>query len=355
MANEDRDMRVRAMRADDALDTRALTAWLRANVDGLGNGEAEVRQFSGGSSNLTYLLRVGERELVVRRPPRGARSGTAHDMAREYGLQQRLRPHFKYVPQVLALCEESTVIGSPFYAMERVAGVVPGPRMPPAVGTGRERMAQLAERFVEVWAELHSIDVQAAGLEDLGRGSGYVERQVRQWSERYRRARTRAAPDFERVMRWLEDNRPPDSDRCMIHNDFRLDNMVLDAPTLNVNGILDWELATVGDPLMDLGCSLAYWIEPADGMIARRFKRQPTDLPGFPTRERLVRRYGEVTGRDVDAWAFYGVFGLFRLAVIAQQIYKRYTEGASSNPAFRFFWIGVRLAHKRCLRFIREA
>jgi aminoglycoside phosphotransferase (APT) family kinase protein len=347
--------RVRPVREDDALDMRALTGWLREHLNGLGEAEPQVQQFTGGSSNLTYLLRFDGRELVVRRPPKGVRTGTAHDMSREYELQRRLRPHFPYVPEVLALCEDTAVIGSPFYAMERVLGSAPAPRMPAAIGTEPQRMAALTERFVGVWGELHAIDVPAAGLEDLGRGPGYVERQVRQWSERYRRARTRNVPDFERVMRWLDENRPPDSGQCVIHNDFRLDNMVLDPPTLRVNGVLDWELATIGDPLMDLGCSLAYWIEPGDGRIARRFKRQPTDLPGFPTREQLVRRYGEVTGRNVQAWSFYGVFGLFRLAVIAQQIYKRYTEGSTSNPAFRFFWIGVRIAHRRCLQFIREA
>jgi len=362
MAGAEADRRIRPVRADDALDAEALAGWLRERLDDLGEGSPELRQFSGGSSNLTYLLRFPAREgspareLVIRRPPRGARRGTAHDMAREYHLQRRLRPRFRYVPEVLALCEDAAVIGSPFYAMERVEGVVPGRRMPAAVGTDPDTLGALSERFLAVWSELHGIDVQAAGLADIGRGPGYVERQVSQWSERYRRARTRNVPDFERVMRWLEDNRPPDSGYCLIHNDFRLDNMVLaERPPHEINAVVDWELATVGDPLMDLGCSLVYWLERGDGRIARRFKRQPTDLPGFPTREQLVRRYGEITGRDTEAFAFYGVFGLFRLAVIAQQIYHRYCEGATTNPSFRFFWIGVRYAHRRCLRMMRAA
>ncbi|MDE3069214.1 MAG: phosphotransferase family protein [Acidobacteriota bacterium] len=350
------DGRLRAVRDGDRLDSRALAAWLRESIAGLDGGEPEVRQFSGGSSNLTYLLRFSSRDVVVRCPPGGARSGTAHDMVREYTLQRRLRPHYPLVPEVWALCEDLGVIGRPFYAMERVDGVVPGRRMPPAIGTQPARMAALAERFVAAWARLHAIDVEAAGLADIGRGPGYVERQVSQWSERYRRARTPNVPDFERVMRWLEENRPPDTGTCMIHNDFRLDNMVLGAQDpLQIRAVLDWELATVGDPMMDLGCSLVYCVEPADGLIARRFKRQPTDLPGFPTREELVRRYGEITGRDVGSWAFYGVFGLFRLAVIAQQIYRRYREGDSTNGAFRFFWVGVRSAHRRCNRLIRQA
>jgi aminoglycoside phosphotransferase (APT) family kinase protein len=356
MASADDDRRLRPVRADDELDTPALLGWLHEHVQDLGADEPQVRQFAGGSSNLTYLLRFADRDVVIRRPPGGARSGTAHDIAREYWLQRRLRPHYPYVPEVCALCEDAGVIGSPFYAMARVEGLAPGRRMPPAIGTDPARMAALAERFVDAWAQLHAIDVDATGLADIGRGPGYVERQVQQWSERYRRARTRNVPDFERVMRWLEQNRPPDTGSCMIHNDFRLDNMILDARNpFALIAVLDWELATVGDPLMDLGCSLVYWVEPGDGMLARRFKRQPTDLPGFPTRAQLVQRYGEVSGRNVDAWAFYGVFGLFRLAVIAQQIYRRYADGASTNGAFRFFWIGVRVAHRRCGRLIRDA
>lgn len=347
--------RTRAVRAEDAFDAAALGAWLAERVDGC-EGVPEVRQFSGGASNLTYLVRFGERELVLRRPPRGARSGTAHDVAREYEVQRRLRPHFRYVPHVLALCEDEGVIGSPFYVMERIDGIVPGPRMPPEIGTDPRRMAALAERFVGLLAELHAIDVEQAGLADLGRGPGYVERQVRQWSERFRRARTRNVPDFEDVMAWLEANRPPDAGYCVIHNDFRLDNLVLDRDDpLVVRGVLDWELATIGCPLMDLGSSLAYWIQRGDGFVAQRFKRQPTDLPGFPTRAEIARRYGELTGRDVSDWAFYEIFGLFRLAVIAQQIYARYARGETTNRAFRFFWIGIRVAHRRLRKAIRAA
>lgn len=347
--------RTRPVRADDALDSAALAAWVRGHVDGL-DGEPQLRQFAGGASNLTYLLSFAGRELVVRRPPRGAHSGTAHDMSREFALQRRLRPHFRYVPEVHALCEDQEVIGAPFYVMERIPGVVPGPRMPPEIGTAPATLAALAERFVEVWAELHSIDVAAAGLADLGRGPGYVERQVRQWSERYRRARTPNVPDFESVMAWLEANRPADCGTCVIHNDFRLDNMVLEADEPHaVRGVLDWEMATIGDPLMDLASSLTYWIERGDGLVARHFKRQPTDLPGFPTRRQISDSYCRLTGRSMDDWPFYEVFGVFRLAVIAQQIYHRYRERRTTNPAFRFFWIGVRRAHRECAKRIRAA
>jgi aminoglycoside phosphotransferase (APT) family kinase protein len=297
-----------------------------------------------------------DRELVLRRPPAGARTGTAHDVAREYHLQRRLRPHFAYVPAVVGLCEDESVAGRPFYVMERIDGVVPRAEMPAAIGTAPARMAGLADRFVGVLAELHAIDVDAAGLADLGRGPGYVERQVGQWTERFRRVRTENVPDFEAVIGWLAAHRPDDCGRCVIHNDFRLDNLVLDpADPLRVRGVLDWELATVGDPLMDLGSSLAYWVEAGDGPVARRLKRQPTDLPGFPTRAEIVRRYGERTGRDVGGWAFYEVFGLFRVAVIAQQIYRRYLDGGTTNPAFRDFWVWVGAAHGRARAVIDDA
>jgi aminoglycoside phosphotransferase (APT) family kinase protein len=344
--------RTRAVRADDALDVATLAEWVHEHVGA--TGEPSLSQFSGGSSNLTYLLTLGDTELVVRRPPAGERSGTAHDMTREYEFQRRLKPHFPPVPQVFALCEDDAVIGSPFYVMERVDGVAPGPRMPPEIGTDPRTLAQLAEQFVELWVALHAIDVEQAGLADLGRGPGYVERQVRQWSERYRRARTSNVPDFEQVMGWLEEHRPPDRGTCVIHNDFRLDNMVM-APRAphEVRGVLDWEMATIGDPLMDLASSLTYWIERGDGLVARRFRRQPTDLRGFPTRRELAARYCELAGRDMDDWPFYEVFGLFRLAVIAQQIYRRYRDGRTTNPAFRFFWVGVRKAHRECRRRMR--
>jgi aminoglycoside phosphotransferase (APT) family kinase protein len=346
-----------AVRAADAFDTAAAARWLAEAAPGLGVlGSPEVRQFGGGSSNLTYLLRFPGRELVLRRPPAGTRTGTAHDMAREYHLQRRLRPHFPYVPEVHALCEDEAVIGSPFYVMERVDGVIPRARMPAEIGSAPERMAALGERFVALFAELHAIEVTATGLADLGRGPGYVERQVTQWSQRLRRAQTADLPGFEEVIGWLESRRPPDSAPCVIHNDLRLDNIVLDrADPLVVNGVLDWELATVGDPLMDLGSSLAYWIERDDGPLSRRFKLQPTDLPGFPTRAQVVRRYGELTGRDVDGWTFYEVFGLFRVAVIAQQIYRRFRDGKSANPAFGDFGVWVDAAHQRCLALIADA
>jgi aminoglycoside phosphotransferase (APT) family kinase protein len=349
----------RPVREEDAFDVSAVDAWLRtAGVADLGAPHAppEVRQFAGGASNLTYLLRYPARDLILRRPPAGTKASSAHDMAREHRIQAALKPVFPQVPTMVALCTDQAVLGTDFYVMERVDGVIPRAQMPPEVGTDPALMARLGERFVDLLAELHAVDPDAAGLAELGRGPGYVRRQVEGWSERYRRAKTWNVPTFAHVMRWLEAQRPDDVGACVIHNDFRLDNMVLDRTgddPLQVRAVLDWELATIGDPLMDLGSSLAYWVQADDGLAGRLFRRQPSHLPGMPTRAQIVARYGERTGVGTDAWTFYEVFGLFRLAVIAQQIYYRYHHRQTRNPAFRRFWVAAHLLERRCRRAIR--
>jgi aminoglycoside phosphotransferase (APT) family kinase protein len=235
--------------------------------------------------------------------------------------------------------------------MERIDGVTPRAEMPPEVGEEPARMRALGERFVDLLVELHAVDPAAAGLSELNRGPGYVGRQVAGWSERYRRARTWNVPSFARVMRWLDAEQPADVGACVIHNDFRLDNLVLDrSDPLHVRAVLDWEMATIGDPLMDLGSSLAYWLQADDGVASHRFRRQPSHLPGMPTRAEIVARYGERTGRDVSQWRFYEVFGLFRLAVIVQQIYYRYHHGQTRNPRFRAYWLATRVLERRCRR-----
>ena len=350
----------RPVREEDAFDVGAVDAWLRgAGVTGLDAGAPglpAVRQFAGGASNLTYLLRYPGRDLILRRPPAGTKASSAHDMAREHRIQAALRPVFPQVPAMVAFCGDDEVIGSDFYVMERVEGVIPRAQMPREIGTEPELMRGLGERFVDLLAELHAVDPSAAGLAELGRGPGYVRRQVEGWSERYRRAKTWNVPSFEGVMRWLAEQRPEDAGACVIHNDFRLDNLVLDRQDpLRVRAVLDWELATVGDPLMDLGSSLAYWVQADDGLAGRLFLRQPSNLPGMPTRAQIVARYGERTGRGTDAWAFYEAFGLFRLAVIAQQIYYRYHRRQTRNPAFKRFWVAAHLLERRCRRTIRSA
>ena len=350
----------RAVRAEDAFDVAAVDGWLRGELAAGGAamppGAPTVRQFAGGASNLTYLLRYDGRDLILRRPPAGTKPSSGHDMAREHRIQASLKPAFPYVPEMVALCTDHAVLGSDFYVMERVPGVIPRASMPPEVGTDPVLMRALGERFVDLLVELHAIDPAAAGLADLGRGAGYVERQVAGWTERYARARTWNVPSFARVMRWLDERRPADVRTCVIHNDFRLDNVVLDAEDpLRVRAVLDWELATLGDPLMDLGSSLAYWVEPGDGRLMQQFRRQPSNLPGMPTRREIVERYCAASGLRADDWPFYEVFGMFRLAGIAQQIYYRYARGQTTNPAFKRFWLAAWVLERRCRTVMRAA
>lgn len=368
-APSDRVPGARGVRAEDAFDVAAVAAWLRriapedptvlAGVD-LGTDDEpvlpEVRQFSGGASNLTYLLRYPGVDLVLRRPPGGTKAKSAHDMRREYRVQSALRPVFPLVPRMVGYCDDPAVIGSDFYVMERLEGTILRKEIPRELRMDVVATRRMCERAVDVLAELHSVDVEAAGLGELDRGEGYVRRQVEGWSARYRRARTPDVPDFAPVMRWLDANQPEDVARRLIHNDYRLDNLVLDPddPT-RIVGVLDWEMATVGDPLMDLGGALAYWVEDGDSPLFKAFRRQPTHAPGMLTRGQVVQRYARRAGIEITAeqWRFYEVFGLFRLAVIAQQINHRLYHGQTTNPAFRAFRPAVVLLEQRCLRLIR--
>ena len=337
------------VRDEDAFDVGAVHAWLRGQTRQTPAEPPEVRQFGGGASNLTYLLRWPEREWVLRRPPAGHKAASAHDMVREHRVQAALAPHYRYVPRMVALCTDAAVIGSDFYVMEKVPGVILRRRLPEGMQLAPDDAHALGMRAFDALLELHGVDVQAAGLADLGKGRGYVGRQVAGWSERFRRARTDNVPDMEPVMAWLAANAPDDVATVLVHNDFRLDNLVLD-DGLRVVGVLDWEMATLGDPLMDLGGALAYWVEAGDDELFRLSRRQPSDLPGMPTRAEIVRHYGERTGLDVSGWTFYEVFGLFRLAGIVQQIYYRFHHGQTTNPAFQDFGAFVQVLDDRCRR-----
>ncbi len=317
-------------------------------------GVPEVRQFSGGASNLTYLLRYRNRDLVLRRPPFGHKAKSAHDMLREAAILRALRPHFPLVPEVLATCDDPSVLGAEFVVMERLVGVVPQRDLPAGVTLSEAEARALGDDMVDRLVQLHSLDVEATGLSAFGKGQGYVQRQIAGWSARYRDARTDDVADFEPVMAWLEAERPAGESRiCLIHNDYKLDNLVLaeDDPS-RIVGILDWEMAALGDPLMELGSSLAYWVEAGDDAGMRAIRRQPSHLAGMPTRAEIVARYGEKTGLDVSNFRFYEVYGLFRLAGIAQQIYARFRAGQAKNPAFAGFGQAVNYLESRCRRLI---
>lgn len=347
--------RAGAVRRGEDLDIAAVDAWLKPRVSGL-SGTPKVTQYAGGASNWTYRLEYPTHDLILRRPPAGTKAKGAHDMGREYRVQQALAPVFPFVPEMIAHCADESVIGSEFYVMRRIAGIIPRKNLPRGLTLTAEQTRTLCLNVLDTLIALHAVDVKASGLETLGKGSGYCKRQIDGWSERYRKARTWNVPRFTGVMDWLAANTPEDVATCLIHNDFRFDNVVLDErdPT-RVIGVLDWEMATLGDPLMDLGNTLAYWVEAGDDRFIQLLRRQPTHLPGMLTRREVVVYYCSKTGFEPKNWAFYEVYGLFRLAVIVQQIYYRYHHRQTRNPAFRHFWLFVHYLHRRCRRIIRES
>ena len=277
-------------------------------------------------------------------------------MGREHRVQAALKPLYPCVPTMIGLCEDASIIGAPFYVMERIPGIILRRRLPDEFGFDAARTRTLCLNVLDKLIELHQVDPAAPGLAGLGKGPGYPKRQIEGWSERYERARTFNVPSFRRVRDWLKANTPADVAACVIHNDFRFDNVVLDPdePT-RVIGVLDWELATVGDPLCDLGSSLAYWVQADDDFVARKIRRQPTHLPGMLTRREVVERYLDRMQLKAPNWPFYEAYGVFRLAAIAQQIYYRYHHKQTRNPAFKNLWLLMHYFHWRCQWLIRAA
>ncbi|MFJ2989278.1 phosphotransferase family protein [Collimonas sp. NPDC087041] len=345
-----------AVRSGEELDVAAIDAFLKG-VDASLEGVPAVSQFPGGASNLTYLLSYANRELILRRPPFGAKAKSAHDMLREANIMTELKPVYPYVPSVFATCQDRAVMDSDFYVMERLRGIILRDKLPDGLVLSEAETRQLCLNVIDKMIALHQVDYQAAGLAHLGKGDGYVQRQISGWSERYRKARTENAVDFEEVMRWLVDKMPAgDVATCLIHNDFRFDNVVLnpDDP-LQVIGVLDWEMATLGDPLMDLGNTLAYWVQADDEPQFKQMRRQPTHLPGMLTRKEVVAYYAEKTGYRTDHFDFYEIYGLFRLAVIVQQIYYRFHHGQTKNPQFSFFVHVTNYLEQRCKNLIAQS
>jgi aminoglycoside phosphotransferase (APT) family kinase protein len=331
------------VRKGEELPIETLQAYLLENLPGA-EGNLSVEQFPSGYSNLTYLIRMGERGYVLRRPPFGAKIKTGHDMLREYTVLSALKKQYDKVPEPLLYTDDESVIGAPFYVMERVEGVILRAKMPKEMRPDAETMSGIAQSLIDTFVELHAIDYRAAGLESFGKPTGYVERQIKGWTKRYFNAKTDEAPELERAAQWLADHLPPENLRApmrgragaaLIHNDFKYDNVVLDPKDwARIIAILDWEMATLGDPLMDLGASLGYWVNADDPPWLQQLALSPTTLPGNPSRGEVVERYSRQSGRNVDHLVFYYVYGLFRVAVIVQQIYYRYQKGLTKDPRF---------------------
>jgi aminoglycoside phosphotransferase (APT) family kinase protein len=344
------------VRNGEEFDISAVSDFLFSAVPGL-KGKLSVKQFPSGFSNLTYLIETDGRELILRRPPFGRKPKSGHDMSREYRVLKALKPVFRYCPEPLVYTEDPSVMGCPFYVMERIRGSIIRKNLPDGMELTRDTAHGLTENFVRVLCELHSIDYKKAGLGDFGKPDGYVDRQVRGWIGRYRDARTPDVPDYGDIMSWLAEKNPGDSGRpCVIHNDYKLDNVVLDPENpLEITSILDWEMAAIGDPLMDLGNSIAYWVEKDDPPEFRNIGMMATDIDGMITRREQVSIYSEATGIEINNFDFYYCFGLFRLAAIWQQIYYRYYHGQTGDKRFGAFRNGIAVLEKTIRKLIRES
>ncbi len=330
----------RPPRKGEALDLGKLEPYLREHLPEV-REPIEVEQFPSGFSNLTYLLRSGDFEFVLRRPPFGNRVKSAHDMGREFRVLDKLCKVYPQAPRPFLYCDDESVLDAPFYVMERRRGVILRKEPPPGLELTPVIAARLSESFIDNLATLHNLDYRAAGLAELGKPEGYVERQVTGWVKRYQKAQTDTWEELDRVAAWLHAHMPEESGAALVHrvalvhNDYKYDNLVLDPNDLTrIVAVLDWEMCTLGDPLMDLGTTLAYWTEAGDDPRWRAAGFGPTAVPGSLSRRQLAEQYALATGLDVSNLTFYFCFGLFKLAAVVQQIYYRFFHGHTKDPRF---------------------
>lgn len=331
------------VRENEELNLDTLGAYLSQHLPHEEGARVELEQFPGGHSNLTYLIRFGGEDYVLRRPPMGPVAPTAHDMPREYKLLTAIHPYFQLAPKPVLLCEDSTVIGAPFYLMERRRGIIVRHRLPPEIGGDTQMRRRLSEAVVDTLVSLHAVDIRESGIIQIGKPAGFVARQVTGWAQRWHRSQTSEVPEMEEVIRWLIDRIPAETfvenaSATLVHNDYKLDNVMLDAQDpARVVAVLDWEMCTVGDPLVDVGLFLCYWTlkdeEEADGKSLGIV----THGPGWLGREELIELYATKTGRDLSRIKFYETFALFKVAVILQQIFFRFVRGQTHDERFRNF------------------
>jgi len=342
------------VRQGEELDVPRLSAFLLDHIATL-SGELEVLQFPHGHSNLTYLIRSGSEEWVLRRPPFGNQVKSAHDMGREYRVLSGLSLVFSPAPRPLVYCEDESVLGAPFYVMERRRGLILRRDWPPELPRSPELLREMCGSLIDALADLHEINPRDAGLADFGKPDGYVGRQIEGWTKRYRAAQTDEVPEMEAAAEWLAAQLPAESGASLIHNDFKFDNVAFDPQNpRQVSTILDWEMATIGDPLMDLGTTLGYWVEASEiAQLSASFVG-PTWLPGALTREELVDRYAARRGLASCNMRYYYVFGLFKIAVIVQQIYARFARGSTGDPRFATLNSCVRQMARQATRAIAE-
>ena len=327
------------VREGEGFDHEAVEKRLREEIDGLPEGNLEVRQFPSGASNLTYLLEIGGWEGVLRRPPLGPVPPKAHDMGRESKVLASLNPVYPFAPKPYFFTDDESLIGAPFYVMERKRGTVIDDEFPEGVEPTEEFCRRLSETVVDTLVELHAVDYEKAGLGDLGRPEGFLERQTHGWISRYEKAKTEEIPEAEPLTEWLAKDIPESPSPTIVHNDFKLNNLLLDPDDFTeVRAVLDWEMTTVGDPLFDLAVSLSYWVEHDDPKEMREVLPTVVSKSShFFTREEFIERYAQKSGRDLSDMGWHMVFGYFKLAVILQQIYARWHAGQTKDPRFANF------------------
>jgi len=322
------------VRPGEELDLSKLEPLLRSHFPQEREG-ITLQQFPSGHSNLTYSVQLGAREMVLRRPPFGTKVKSAHDMGREFRVLSKLHNAYTLAPGVLLYCDDETIIGAPFYLMERLHGIIIRRDPPPGLEFSPRTARRLSEGFVDNLARLHGLDYSAIGLAELGKPDGYLHRQVTGWIERYAGSKTHDLPEVEQIASWMQRHMPPAGMAALIHNDYKYDNTVLNPDnSIEMIGVLDWEMSTIGDPLTDLGTALAYWVDPDDSNELQEIRWGPTTCEGSLTRAGLVERYALKSGRDMSHMPFYLAFARFKVAVIVQQIYYRYHHGLTRDPRF---------------------
>jgi aminoglycoside phosphotransferase (APT) family kinase protein len=323
-----------AIRSGEELDVAQLEPYLRLHFPNE-RGALEVRQFPSGHSNLTYSLHLGAKELVLRRPPFGSKVKSAHDMSREFRVLSKLHSVYEAAPEVLLYCDDASILGAPFYVMQPIHGIILRRNVPRDLDFSAEKARRLSESFIDNLIRLHRVDYAAVGLADLGRPEGYLERQVRGWTERYYGSKTHDYPEVEKLSGWMQQHLPSTTALSLIHNDYKYDNVVLDSSDITkIVGVLDWEMCTIGDTLSDLGTALAYWVDATDPEELQQNRWGPTIHGGSFTRAEIVQYYAQKTGGDASQIAFYLTFARFKVAVIVQQIYYRYRQGLTRDERF---------------------
>lgn len=327
------------VRKGEEIDLQRLEEFLRSSIEGLPEGELEIRQFGAGHSNLTYALKIGGWEGVLRKPPLGPVAPKAHDMEREFKILQSLAPIFPAAPKPFVFSEETSITGSPFFIMERRYGVVLDTEFPSGTEATAELGRKISEKMVDTLVELHAIDYKKTALADMAKPEGFMERQVNGWIGRYERSKTDDIEEVEALKKWMLTNLPESQEPSIIHYDFKLNNALFGEDYTEITGLFDWEMTTVGNPLADLGAAMSYWIQADDPELLKKGMGKPpvTVNEGFYTREEFIRSYAEKSGRDVTQIDFYLTFAYFKLAVIVQQIYFRYKNGQTQDPRFANF------------------